>query len=210
MIRVLVVDDHAVVRRGLAELLSESSDIEVRGEAGTADDTMRAVRDGEWDAVVLDINLPDRSGLELLRDLKQEKPKLPVLILTICSEHQFAVRALRAGASGYLTKESAPAELVLAVRKVVNGGRYVSPALAERLATLVSSKWEQMPHDHLSDREYQVFRLLASGRTVSETGEELNLSGKTISTHRARILEKMGLRTNAELTVYAVRNRLLD
>lgn len=210
MIRVLVVDDHAVVRRGLAELLNEESDIEVRGQAGTGHETMQAVRDGEWDAVVLDLNLPDRNGLELLHDLKLEKPKLPILILTICSERQFAVRALRAGAAGYLTKTSAPAELVQAVRKVVTGGRYVSPELAERLAALVSSNGAEMPHDLLSDREYQVFRLLASGRSVSQAGVELHLSGKTISTHRARILEKMGLRTNADMTVYAARNRLLE
>lgn len=210
MIRVLVVDDHAVVRRGLAELLNEESDIEVRGQAGTGCETMKAVRAGEWDAVVLDLNLPDRNGLDLLHDLKLERPKLPVLILTICSERQFAVRALRAGASGYLTKASAPAELVHAVRKVVTGGRYVSPELAERLAALISSNGAGMPHDLLSDREYQVFRLLASGRSVAQAGEELHVSGKTISTHRARILDKMGLRTNADLTVYAARNRLLD
>jgi two-component system, NarL family, invasion response regulator UvrY len=182
----------------------------VRGEAGSAQETMQVLRAGEWDAVVLDLNLPDRNGLDLLLDLKREWPALPVLILTICSEEQFAVRALRAGASAYLTKASAPEELVRAVRKVVDGGRYVGPELAERLAALVTEDVDTTPHDKLSDREYQVFRMLASGRTVTQAGEELNLSGKTISTYRARILEKLGLHTNADLTIYAVRNRLLE
>jgi DNA-binding NarL/FixJ family response regulator len=209
MIRVLVVDDHAIVRRGLAEVLSEAADIEVRGEAGSAEETIQALRRGIWDAVVLDLNLPDRNGLDLLGDLKREWPELPVLVLTICSEEQFAVRALRVGASAYLTKASAPDELVRAVRKVVGGGRYVGPELAERLAALVMKDTDANPHDRLSDREYQVFRMLASGRTVAQAGEQLNLSGKTISTYRARVLEKLGLRTNAELTLYAVRNQLL-
>jgi DNA-binding NarL/FixJ family response regulator len=210
MIRALVADDHAVVRRGLKELLTESREVAVMGEAATAQEVMDQVRRGRWDVVVLDLNLPDRSGLDVLRELKQERPQLPVLILTICSEDQFAIRALRAGASGYLTKESAPEELVDAVRRVVRGGKYISPALAERLALWVGADGERPPHETLSDREFQVFRLLASGRTVSQAAESLHLSVKTVSTYRARLLEKMNMKTNAELTLYAVRNSLVE
>jgi DNA-binding NarL/FixJ family response regulator len=159
---------------------------------------------------VLDLNLPDQNGLDVLRRLREENPRLPVLILTICSEDQFAVRALRAGAAGYLTKESAPEELVGAVRKVVAGGRYVSGRLAERLALRVAGGSGEPPHEALSDREFQVFQMLASGRTVSQAAGTLNLSVKTISTDRARLLEKLTLRTNADLVLYAVRNNLIE
>ncbi|HEY3155351.1 MAG TPA: response regulator transcription factor [Candidatus Eisenbacteria bacterium] len=210
MIRALIADDHAVLRRGLADVLSEERDIVVRGEAGSCREVLAKLRQGEWDVVVLDLNFPDGNGLDLLREIKRERPKLPILILTIASEDQYAVRALRSGASGYLTKESAPEELVQAVRKVVAGGRYVSPKLAERLAVMIDRDAEQPPHDQLSEREFQVFRLIASGRAVSQVAEELHLSVKTVSTYRARVLEKMNLRTNAELTVYAVRNHLVE
>ena len=210
MIRALIADDHAVLRRGLADVLSEERDIVVRGEAGSCREVLAKLRQGEWDVVVLDLNFPDGNGLDLLREIKRERPKLPVLILTMASEDQYAVRALRSGASGYLTKESAPEELVQAVRKVVAGGRYVSPKLAERLAVMIDRDAEQPPHDQLSEREFQVFRLIASGRAVSQVAEELHLSVKTVSTYRARVLEKMNLRTNAELTVYAVRNHLVE
>jgi len=210
MIRAIVADDHAVVRRGLRELLAESSEVTVIGEAGTARETLEQVRNGKWDVLVLDINLPDGSGLDVLRQVKQEYPQLPVLILTIYAEEQFAVRALRAGAAGYLTKESAPEELLDAIRKVVHGGRYISPALAERLALLADPQAERQPHETLSDREFQVFRTLASGRTVSQVADALHLSVKTVSTYRARVLEKMGLQTNAELTMYAVRNGIVE
>lgn len=210
MIRALVVDDHAVVRKGLRHLLGESGDIVVEGEATNAAEVLEQVRARSWDVVILDINLPDRSGLDLLGDLKRERPELPILILTICAEEQFAIRALRSGASGYVTKESAPDELVLAVRKVVSRGRYVSPAVAERLATWVDNGVERLPHERLSAREFQIFRLLASGRTVTQAAEELCLSVKTVSTYRSRVLEKMDLRTNAELTLYAARNRLIE
>jgi DNA-binding NarL/FixJ family response regulator len=194
----------------LADVLSEERDIVVRGEAGSCREVLAKLRQGEWDVVVLDLNFPDGNGLDLLREIKRERPKLPILILTIASEDQYAVRALRSGASGYLTKESAPEELVQAVRKVVAGGRYVSPKLAERLAVMIDRDAEQPPHDQLSEREFQVFRLIASGRAVSQVAEELHLSVKTVSTYRARVLEKMNLRTNAELTVYAVRNHLVE
>jgi len=210
VIRALIADDHAVLRRGLADVLSAERDIVVRGEAGSCREVLAKLKQGEWDVVVLDLNFPDGNGLDLLREIKRERPKLPILILTIASEDQYAVRALRSGASGYLTKESAPEELVQAVRKVVAGGRYVSPKLAERLAVMIDRDAEQPPHDQLSEREFQVFRLLASGHAVSQVAEELHLSVKTVSTYRARVLEKMNLRTNAELTVYAVRNHLVE
>jgi two-component system, NarL family, invasion response regulator UvrY len=210
MIHAIIADDHAVVRRGLKELLTDSGRIEVSGEAGTAREVLDHVRAQPCDVLILDINLPDRSGLDLLPDLKHEWPDLPVLILTVSSEDQFAIRALRAGASGYLTKASAPSQLVDAVQKVVEGGRYISPAVAERLAAIVGSDSDLPPHENLSNREYQVTRMLASGKTVSEIAEEMNLSVKTISTYRSRVLEKMGMRTNAELTYYAVRNQLVD
>jgi two-component system invasion response regulator UvrY len=210
MIRVLVADDHAVVRRGLKEVLEESSDIRVVGEASNAQEAMERVKEGAWDVVVLDINLPGRSGLDLLEDIHALRPNLPVLILTIYSEQQYALRALKSGAAGYLTKETAPERLAEAVHKVVGGGRYVTPTLAERLASMVRSGFEGAPHDQLSEREFRVFRLLAAGKTVSQIAGTLHLSVKTISTYRARTLEKLGLATNAELTQYAVRNGLVE
>jgi DNA-binding NarL/FixJ family response regulator len=205
MIRALVADDHAVVRRGLKGLLAV-----VEGEASNAREVLEQVRRRKWDVVVLDINLPDQSGLDLLPELRREHPELPILILTIFAEEQFAIRALQSGASGYVTKESAPEELVQAVRKVVSKGRYVSPAVAERLALWVDRGAEKPPHETLSAREFQIFRILASGRTVSVAALELHLSVKTVSTYRARVLEKMNLKTNAALTVYAVRNHLIE
>lgn len=210
MIRALVADDHAVVRRGLKDLLGESGDIVVHGEAASGEELIARIHEQTWDVVVLDLNLPDRNGLDLLVELKRLRPELPVLILTICAEEQFAVRALRAGAAGYVTKETAPEELVRAVRKVVGRGRYVSPAVAERLALWVDSGAEKPLHETLSAREFQIFRLLASGRSVSRAADEVSLSVKTVSTYRTRILEKMNLKSNAELTLYAVRNRLIE
>lgn len=210
MIRVLVVDDHAIVRRGLKHLFAESGDIAVAGEATSAEDALEKIRRSRWDVAVIDINLPDRDGLELIEQARIANPKLPLLVLTMYAEEQFAVRAVRLGAAGYVTKESAPEELMQAVRKVAAGGRYVSPSLGERLARLVYGDTEQLPHETLSSREFQVFRLLAGGRTVSAVADELCLSVKTVSTYRTRILEKLELKTNAELTLYAVRNRLID
>jgi DNA-binding NarL/FixJ family response regulator len=191
-------------------VLRQTNDIVVQGEAGTCREALAKIRQGGWDVVVLDLNFPDGNGLDVLREIRRERPKLPVLILTVGPEDQFAVRALRSGASGYVTKESALDELVQAVRKVVAGGRYVSTKLAERLALMIDRDLEQLPHDQLSEREFQVFRLLASGRAVSKVAEELHLSVKTVSTYRSRVLEKMSLRTNADLTVYAVRNGLVE
>ncbi|HLQ65777.1 MAG TPA: response regulator transcription factor [Candidatus Limnocylindrales bacterium] len=210
MIRALIADDHAVVRRGLKELLTDSQEVSVIGEAATGREVLDQVRRADWDVVVLDINLPDQNGLDVLRAVKRERPRLPVLVLTICSEDLYAMRALRAGAAGYLTKESAPEELLGAIRKAVMGGRYIGPSLAERLAQQIARAGEDPPHEALSDREFEVFRMLASGKTASQAAEALHLSVKTISTYRARLLEKMGMRTNADLTVYAVRNSLIE
>ena len=209
-IRVLIADDHPIVRRGLREMLEEEPDIAVEGEAATAAEVQEQVNRRAWDVLVLDLHLPDRSGLEVLHDLKILRPEMPILFLTVASEEQFAIRALRAGAAGYLTKETAPEELVAAVRKVVHGGRYVSAAVAERIALHLDQGTKSPSHESLSDREFEVFRMLAAGRTATQVAEALHLSVKTISTYRARILEKMGLSTNAELTVYAVRNGLLS
>jgi two-component system, NarL family, invasion response regulator UvrY len=210
VIRVLVADDHAIVRRGLRELLGETPDVEVAAEAATSSEALECVRRQPLDVVVLDLSLPGRGGLDLLADIKAERAELPVLILTVHPEDQYAVRALKAGASGYITKESAPEVLVDAVRRAAAGGRYVSPTLAEKLALYLDGARRCEPHEALSDREFQVFRLLAGGRTVGQIAEELSLSVKTVSTYRSRVLEKMGLRTNAELTQYAFRNNLVD
>ena len=209
MIKVLVADDHAVVRRGLRQILAETNDILVGGEASTAAELWQLVERERWDTIILDIEMPGRSGLELLGELKRQHPKLPVLILTVYSEEQYAVRAIRAGASGFLTKESAPNQLVAAVRKVASGGRFITPELAERLASSLAGDSDALPHEALSDREFQVLCMIASGKTVSQIGQELSLSVKTISTHRTRILAKMNMKSNSELTHYAIKNRLV-
>ncbi len=206
MINVLIADDHAVVRRGLKQILAEDLSVGEVGEACDTHDLLRVVRQRPWDVVVLDITMPGRSGLDALKQLRQEWPRLPVLVLSMHPEDQYAVRALKAGASGYMTKESAPEELVGAIRRVLRGGRYISPSLAERLAVGVEQEGKQA----LSDREYEVMLKIASGRTVGEIAAELGLSVKTVSTYRARVLEKMGMRTNAELTRYAIQKRLVD
>ncbi len=210
MIRVLVADDHPIVRQGLRQRLSESSDVGVSGEATDAQDTLDKARSGEWDVLVLDISMPGRNGFDILRELKYCRPDLPVLVLSVHSEEQFAVRALQAGAAGYLMKDSAPNELVTAIRKAVAGGKYVSPHLAEMLATSVSQHLRHLPHETLSEREFQVMRCMAAGKTPAEIADELSLSVKTVSTYRARILQKMNLKTNSELMRYAMQNELVD
>jgi len=210
MITVVIADDHAVVRRGLREILAEESDMEIGGEASTAQELLELVRERPWDAVVLDISLPGRSGLEVLAELKQERPTLPVLIHTMHPEDQFALRALRAGAAGYLTKDSAATELVKALRKIVSGGKYVGAALAEALAGRMDPSAVDVPHQALSDREFEVFRLLASGKTVSHIADQLSLSVKTISTYRARILKKMKMKNNAELMRYGLQYKVVE
>jgi two-component system invasion response regulator UvrY len=208
--RFLVVDDHPVVRRGVRELLAESfPECEVV-EAATGEEAVRTVAEGSWDLVVLDLAMPGRGGLDALKGIRNHWPRLPVLVLSAHAEDQYALRALRAGASGYVSKQSASDELVLAARKLLEGEQYVSASLAEHLASAVGSAPERPPHEALSDREMQVFRMLASGKSVKEIGAELGLSDKTISTYRARILEKMDLRSNAELMRYALRTGLVD
>jgi DNA-binding NarL/FixJ family response regulator len=210
MIKVLIADDHAVVRRGLRQILTEEADMLVGGEAGSVQEVRDLVRQHRFDVVVLDINMPGGSGMDLLAELRRERPETRVLVLTVYPEEQYAVRAIKAGAAGFLTKESAPEKLIEAVRKIASGGRYVSPELAETLASLLAGEANGPPHERLSDREFEVFRSLASGKTVSQIAQELTLSVKTVSTHRTRILKKMDMHNNAELTHYAVKSRLID
>lgn len=210
MMRVLIADDHAVVRQGLKQILGDTPEMLVAGEATNGQEVLDKVRAETWDVVVLDISMPDRSGLDILKQLRSERPKLPVLVLSMYSEDQYALRVLKAGASGYLTKDSAADELVKAIRKVVSGGRYVSPLLAEKLAFEIGGDSSRLPHESLSDREFQVLRLIAAGKSVKEIAAELGLSVKTVSTYRARMLEKMKLGTTAELIHYAIQNRLID
>jgi DNA-binding NarL/FixJ family response regulator len=210
MSRILVADDHAVVRRGLIEILRDSIPGATFGEAETGGHALELARAEEWDLAILDVSLPDQSGLEVLKQIRVLAPRLPVLILSMHPEEQFAVRTLRAGAAGYVTKKTAPQEIGEAVRRVLAGGRYVTPSVAERMVAEISHRGDASPHERLSDREYQVFRQLASGKTVKDVAAELSLSVQTVSTYRARILAKMGFHTNAELTEYAIRGRLLE
>lgn len=210
MIKILIADDHAVFRRGLKEILEEDSDMSIAGEAANGHQVLDKIRTADWDVVILDLSMPGKGGLDTLVDLKRQRPKLPVLVLSMHSEDQYAARVLRSGASGYLTKEAAPDELVRAVKKVVAGGKYVSSYLAERLAVHLETDTEKPLHMSLSDREYQVLCMIASGKSVTEIGKELSLSVKSISTYRARILEKMQMRTNAQLTHYAIKGGLVD
>ena len=210
MIKILIADDHPVVRKGLKDIIQETSDMTVSGEAGKGQEVLENVRKIDFDVVVLDIAMPGRSGLDILKELKSEKPELPVLILSIHPEEQYAVRVLKAGASGYLTKDSAPDELITAILKVSRGKKYISSSLAEKLAYDLEIGVEKPLHEALSDREYEVMCRIASGKTVKEIAEELFLSVKTISTYRARILEKMQMKSNAELTHYAIKLGLVD
>src|SRR5229473_2524629 len=209
MKRILIVDDHEVVREGIRQIFEEQSGTAAFGQAGTVAEALRLARDENWDVAVLDLSLAGRSGLEVLKELKQISPRLPVLILSMHSEEQYARRAFKAGAAGYITKDSPRAELVKAINKVAQGGRYVSPALAEELVIDLERRSDRPPHETLSDREFEVMRLIASGKTVGEIASLLSLSDSTISTYRARILEKMGMKTNAELTHYAIKNKLV-
>ena len=209
-LRILIADDHPILRRGLREILEGAPDVADVGEAAEPQQVIDQVRAHKWDVVILDLGLPGRGGLEVLAALRREWPALPVLILSMQPEEQYALRALRAGAAGYLTKATAPEKLLDAIRKVSAGGRYVSAAVAESLAAAVSSDAKQVVHELLSDREYEVLRLIGSGKTVSEIADQLSLSVKTVSTYRARILEKMGMSNNAELMQYTIRHKLVD
>jgi two-component system invasion response regulator UvrY len=210
MINVVVIDDHAVVREGLKRIISENPGMAVSGEAGDGHEAMRVVKENPCDVVLLDITMPNRNGLDVLKQIHTESPRLPVLVLSMHAEDQYAIRVLRAGAAGYLTKESAPAKLVQAIRKVVRGGKYVSTTLAEKLVFDLDSDTDKVPHETLSDREFQVLCMIASGKTVGDIAEELSLSVKTISTYRVRILEKLQMKNNAEITRYAIKQGLVD
>ena len=210
MIRILVADDHPVVRQGLKQIVAGTTDIFVVDEAATGQEVLDKVRQNYFDVVLLDITMPGISGLDVLKQLRSERPELAILILSMHPEEQYAARVLRAGASGYLAKESAPDDLVAAVRKISLGGTYVSPSLAEKLASDLAVDTQEPLHQTLSDREYEVMCLIASGKTLADIAQQLSLSPKTISTYRSRILEKLGLKSNTELTLYAVQNGLLD
>jgi len=210
MLRILIADDHPVFRRGLKELIQESPDMVVAGEAANGREALVKARTGDYDIVLLDITMPFQSGVDVLSQLRRERPTLPVLMLSMHPEQQYAVRALRAGASGYVTKESAPKELVTAIRRVSEGGKYVSASLAEHLASIVQGDAEGLPHETLSRREYQIMCVIASGKSVSEAAKALSLSPKTISTYRVRLLKKMNMENNAELIRYAMKNHLVD
>ena len=210
MTRILLVDDHPVVRQGIKQVLSGAFHPALVGEAANAEEGMSEVRSTEWDVLVLDLTLPGASGMDLLKDLRRERPTLPVLVLSMHPPDQFARRAMNAGASGYLTKDSAPTELVKAVGEVIAGRRYLNPAVIEELVLHQDAEQPQRPHEVLSDREYQVLRMIASGLTVSQISARLALSVKTISTYRARILEKLKMKNNAEITRYAIKEGLVD
>ncbi|PYU37158.1 MAG: DNA-binding response regulator [Acidobacteria bacterium] len=208
--KVLIADDHAVVRRGLKETINESFPKTTFGEVETAQEAIESVRRQDWDVVILDISMPGKSGLDILDDLKRLRPKVPVLFLSMHPEEQYAKRALKAGAAGYLTKESVPEELKTAVKRVLGGGRYVSATLAEKLAYDLRGGTDVPVHELLSDREFQVLRMVASGKTIKQIAGEISLSVKTVSTYRSRILEKTGLKTTAELIRYALQSQLVD
>jgi DNA-binding NarL/FixJ family response regulator len=210
MLRILLADDHPLFRRGLVELLTREFGEVTIGEAGTASDLLDLVRTQEWDAVVMDVNMPGRSGPEILRDMKQERPRLPVLVLSMYTEDQYAVRMIKAGADGYVTKASASRDVYTALKQLLAGKKYVSAEVGDRLARDANFSSEKPLHATLSDREFQVLRLIASGQTVKEIAEDLSLSAATISTYRARILEKMQLKNNAELTKYAIQQNLVE
>ncbi|MCK4262659.1 MAG: response regulator transcription factor [Dehalococcoidia bacterium] len=210
MIRVLIADDHAVVREGLKQILAGTPDMVVADEARSGQEVLEKVRKSGFDVVVLDISMPGGSGLDVLKGLRGAKPGLSVLVLSVHPEEQYAVRVMRAGASGYVTKDSAPDELIAAIRKVSQGRKYVSPSLAERLASDLAVDAEKPPHERLSDREYEVMCLIASGKSVTEIARQLTLSVKTISTYRSRVLKKTNMRSSAELTHYAIKQGLVD
>lgn len=209
MIRVLIADDHTVVRRGLRQILLEGFPTAQIEEVVDAEELIKRVMQAEWDVVISDLSMPGRSGLEALQQIKQVQPKLPVLILSIHPEEQYAIRVLKAGASGYLSKDSAPDELVNAVQRVLLGKKYITDTIAEKLASVLDQDSNKAPHEYLSDREFSVLKMLAAGKSVSEIAESLFLSVTTVSTYRSRIMTKMNMKSNADLTLYAVEHKLL-
>jgi two-component system, NarL family, invasion response regulator UvrY len=210
MIKILIADDHPIVRQGFKQVLQDTADLVVADEAGNGQEVLGLVSKKDYDVILLDISMPGKNGLEVLKELKVLNPKIPVLILSIYPEEQYAIRALKAGASGYLTKASAPEELISAIRKVSRGGKFISSSLAEKIAYELDGDSGKAPHETLSDREYQILLMIASGKTVSDIAAEMCLSVKTVSTYRSRIIDKMKLKNNAELTTYAIRNKLVE
>lgn len=209
-VRILIVDDHAIVREGLKQILSDDPTLVVKAEAESAAEALRMTREQEFDLVLLDISLPDRSGLEVLEQMRKARPKLNVLMLSMYRETQYAVRAIKSGACGYLNKQSAPDQLLSAVKQVVTGRKYITPSVAEALALEISVDKDALPHESLSNREFQTLCLIASGTPVSAIADKLSLSVKTVSMYRTRLLEKMHMKNNAELTHYAIRHGLVD
>lgn len=210
LIRILIADDHEIVRTGLKQLLNEHGRFSVTGEAGDSHEVMKLLRDQPFEVAVLDMSMPGIGGIELIKQIKREKPRLPVLVLSMHKEEQYAVRSLRAGASGYLTKESAGSKLIEAIEKVNSGGMFISPGVAERLALELGETHSEKPHEMLSDREYQIFSMIVGGATITGIANELCLSTKTVSTHKTRILQKMRMSGTADLVDYAIRNELKD
>jgi two-component system invasion response regulator UvrY len=210
VINILVADDHAIVRDGLKQILARTGDLVAGGEAKNGQEVLQLVRQGKWDLLLMDMSMPGRSGIDLIKQVKSEHPRLPILVLSMHQEHQYAVRAIRAGASGYLNKDSASELLVSAIRKIVSGGVFVSETAAELLARETMRGADVVPHTLLSDREFQVFSMIVQGKTVTDIAAELSLSVKTVSTHKMRVLEKMNLANQAELVRYAIAHRLLD
>ncbi|WP_079436338.1 response regulator transcription factor [Zoogloea sp. LCSB751] len=210
MIRLMLADDHSIVRTGLKQVLSDAPEFTVCAEAATGDEVITQVRQAPPDLLLLDMSMPGRSGIELIKQLKSEYPRLPILVLSMHKEEQYAVRAIKAGAAGYLTKEHAGEELIGALRKVAGGGVFISPAVAERLALEYSARHNELPHTTLSDREYQIFQMIVAGATITAISERLSLSVKTVSTHKSRILQKMGMSSSAELIHYAIEHQLVE
>lgn len=209
-IHVLIADDHAIVRQGLKQILSETDDLVVTGEADDGAEALQLARQQPWDVFLLDVSMPNRNGIDTLKQLKKEFPRLPVLILSMHPEEQYAVRALKAGAAGYLTKQSAPEQLVTAIRQVAGGKKYVSAVVAQQLVEALSDNTDKLPHERITDREYQVLVMIAAGNPLTQIAESLNLGVATVSTYRARLLEKMGLRSTAELIRYGLENGLVE
>lgn len=210
MIKIVIADDHDIVRAGLKQIIADEEDMEVAGEANSGEKLIELIKKNDYDVVLLDLKMSGMNGIEVMKHIKAIKPAIPVIVLSMHAEDQYAVRTIKAGASGYITKETAGDSLISAVKRVVAGGKYISPTLAETLAESVAGGGNELPHENLTDREFQVLCMIASGKTVSEIGSELFLSVKTISTYRQRILEKMNMKNNSELTHYVIKNNILD